>query len=148
MGITINAMSAVHTFPTITTLYSDTKIPLQSLGGGAGNAARQFELSVLLDWLLVQMGIGTVAQTISTTATIAVSGGNLLQVIAVKAQSGSRTIKIGTTAGGDDVLELSTIPTNTDFSLTLNRYTSTTLTLHFTLTGGTADVLMFTKPEA
>lgn len=141
-------MSKVHTFPVITDLYSDTRIPLQYLGGGNSPAASQVSMLVLLEYIAEQLAVGTAPQTIASGDTIATVGGNLIQCISVEAQSGSRTIKIGTSAGADDVLELSTIPTDTDFTFTLNRYTSTTLTLHFTLTGGTASVLVFTRPKA
>lgn len=141
-------MSKVHTFPVVTSLFSDTRFPLQYLGGGNSPAASQVEMAVLLEYIAEQLAVGTAAQVVASGDTIATVGGNLIQCIAIEAQSGSRTIKIGTTAGAEDVLELSTIPTDTDFTFTLNRYTSSTLTLHFTLTGGTASVLVFTRPKA
>lgn len=141
-------MAQVHTFSLLTSLYGDTRLPLQYPGNGGSPAPRQIELSLLAEWLATQFGIGVAPQTVSTGGTLSVGAGNLLQVIAIKAAVGARTIKIGTTAGGEDILELTSIASGSDFSATVNRYTSSSLTLHFTITGGTADVLLFTQPEA
>lgn len=141
-------MAQVDTFPLITNLYSDTRIPIQYPGNGDPNVPKQFELGVLFDWMVSMLGLGTAPQTVSDGGTISVGGGNLINVIAVKAATGARTIKIGTTAGGDDVLEASDIDSGSDFSASIGRYTSTSLTLHFTLTGGSASVLVFLSPEA
>ena len=141
-------MGLVHTFNLVTELFTDTRFPLQYPGGGNPAAAKQVELSLLVEFLATQLAIGTTAQTIVTGDTISVTNGNLITCIAVEAVTGARTIKIGTTAGADDVLEEMTIPTLTDLTFTLNRYTSTGLTLHFTLTGGSADVLLFTQSKS
>ena len=94
-------------------------------------------------WLKLNIADGAV--TISSGGTIVVAAGSLIEVISVEAQSGSRTFKVGSSAGADDVVELTTIPTLTDFSYTINKYTSSALTLYFTITGGTASVIVFTK---
>lgn len=136
-------MAQVHTFSITTDLFSDTRLPLQYRGGGNPPGARQVEMSTLLEFIAAQLGVGTEVQTVEDEDTIEVSGGNLITCLAVEAASGSRTIKVGTTAGGDELIEETTIPTDTDYTFTLNRYTSTTLTMYFTLTGGNADVLVF-----
>lgn len=141
-------MPQVHTFSVITELFADTRLPLQYLGGGNSPAPRQVELSLLIDYLAEQLGAVTTPETIASGDTIAVTGGNLIQCIAVESAVGSRTIKIGTTAGAEDILELTTIAAETDFTFTLNRYTSVTLTMHFTLTGSGASVLVFTRPKS
>jgi hypothetical protein len=141
-------MAQVHTFSLITELFSDTRIPLQYLGGGNAPAARQVELMLLVEYIAAQLAIATEAVSVTSGDTIAVTGGNLIACIAVEAAVGARTMKIGTSAGAEDVMELTSIPSATDFTFTLNRYTSTTLTLHFTLTGGSASILVFTEPKA
>ncbi len=105
------------------------------------------EDTVLLDWILANIGIGTAPVTVADGGTIAVTGGNLIDVIAVKAATGARTIMIGTSAGTDDILSACDIDSDSDFSASIQRYTSTSLTLHFTLTGGSAAVLVFTRAE-
>lgn len=140
-------MSQVHTFPLVTTLHTDTRVPIQYPGNGDPNVPKQFELALLLEWVAGMIGFGATPETVADGGTIVVGGGNLINVIAVKAATGARTIMIGTSAGTDDVLEASDIETDTDFSATIGRYTSTSLTLHFTLTGGSASVLVFLSPE-
>lgn len=137
-------MAQVHTFTLLTELFSDTRLPLQYPGGGNPPATRQVEMTLLLEYIAEQLLLGTPAVLVETGNTIVVTGGTLIQCIAVEADPvGDRTIKIGTSAGADDILEETTIPDDVDFSYTLNRYTSTTLTMHFTLTGGDASVLVF-----
>jgi hypothetical protein len=140
-------MAQVHTFPLVEELLPGFRLPLQYLGTGEIPVASQVEDTVLLAWLIDQLSLSTSAQSVVTGDTIAVTGGNLIECIVVEAAAGSRTIKIGTSAGADDILELTTIPTNTDFTYTMNKYTSTTITLHFTLTGGGASVVLFLKAK-
>lgn len=140
-------MAQVHTFPTVTELVAGFRIPFQYIGTGQPAAAKAIPDTVLLDWILSNINQGPTAQTVATGGTIAVGGGNLINVIAVKAAAGARTIKIGTSAGGDEILGETDIESSTDFSASIGRYTSSGLTLHFTLTGGSASVLVFTTPE-
>lgn len=140
-------MSQVHTFPTVTELLDGFRIPFQYIGTGQPAAAKAIPDTVLLDWILANIGLGPTAQTVATGGTIAVGGGNLINIIAVKAAAGARTIKIGTSSGADDILGETDIESSTDFSASIGRYTSAGLTLHFTLTGGSASVLVFTTPE-
>jgi hypothetical protein len=141
-------MSKVHLFPEITEVFDDTKLPLQSLGDGQDPEASQVRLDVLGDFFAVYLGIGTTAQTVSDGDSIAVAGGNLIMCIAIEAPTGARTVKIGTTAGGEDIMEESGVPDGVDLTHTFMKYTSTPLTLHFTITGGTCSVLVFTKPKS
>ena len=51
--------------------------------------------------------------------------------IGVTAAAGSRTLNVGTSAAGTDVVDGEVIPTNTDDNLPVGIFTSTGLTLHF-----------------
>ncbi len=136
-------MGKVHTFALATEIFDDTRIPFQYVGGGGTNAPRQMALTLLLEYVRESLGLFPAPVTVEDSDSIAIAGGHLIQVIAVKAATGARTIMIGTSAGTDDVLEASDIDSDTDFSATINLYTSTGITLHFTLTGGDAEVLVF-----
>ncbi len=141
-------MAEVHLFTALTTLTDTFRIPIQYLGDAESPAARAIPAALLLEWLQANLeGVGAAAVTVATGGTVVVPAGNLLTVLAIEANATARTVKIGTSSGADDILELTSIPSNSDFSLTLNRYTSTSLTLHFTLTGATASVLTFLVPK-
>lgn len=96
-------------------------------------------------WLLLV--VPPSASVISNGGTVVVPDGTFIEAIVIESQPGSRTAKIGTSPGAEDIMEMTTIPTNTDMAFTLNRYTSASLTLHFALTGGTANVIIFTKSK-
>ena len=140
-------MAEVHNFPQVSTLLPGFRIPFQYIGTGEPPAAKAIPDSVLLDWIIENLGLSTTAQTLSSGDTISAPIG-LLQVIAVKSAVGARTIKVGTSAGADDILDLTDIDSGSDFSASIHRYTSSILTLHFTITGGTADVLIFSKSSS
>jgi hypothetical protein len=138
-------MPLVHAFPTVTSLADGFRIPFQYLGTGVDPAAKAIPDSVLLDWIIENIGLTTASQTVTTGGTIAVAAGSLIQAISIKAATGARTVKIGTSSGADDILGESDIDSATDFTAQLYRYTSSAITLHFTLTGGSAAVLVFSK---
>jgi len=139
-----------HLFDDIGFLYRTTQLYTQRRQAMESPDNYKFTIEDLATFLIAEFGLEgpTSAVTISTGDTVAVPAGSMIEAIAIEAQSGARTVKIGTTAGSDNIMELSTIPTDTDFTFTLNRYTSSLLTLHFTITGGTASVIVFTKSKA
>ena len=140
-------MAAVHTFPTISSLLPGFRIPFQYIGTGEPAAAKAIPDTVLLDWILSSIQLGAAPQTIADGGTIVVPAGSLINVISVKSASGARTIQIGTSIGASDILDEAPIDSLTDFSASIGRFTSSVLTLHFTLTGGSAQVLVFMSPE-
>jgi len=141
-------MAQVHTFPLLTSLFSDTRLAGQYPGDGADPEPFQVELGELLAFFAADLAAATPAVTVSNGDTVAVAAGRLIFCIAIEAPSGDRTVKVGTTAGADDIMELTDITNGQDFTYTLNFYTSTSKTLHFTTTGGTISVLVFTKAKA
>jgi hypothetical protein len=138
-------MSKVHTFSPVTELLPGFRIPFQYLGGGEDPEPRAIPEDVLLEWILENIGLVTSVESVSDGGTISIPGGTLIQVVAVKKAVGARTIQIGTTAGGAEILDETDIDSNADFSAEIHRYTSTNLTLHFTLTGGSVQVLIFKR---
>ena len=96
-------MAQVHTYTVLTELEDDFRIPIQYLGAALSPAPRAIPAPLLLEYLLVKLGIGAMPQAIADGDTITIGAGVLINVIAVKAASGARTIQIGTSAGGDDI---------------------------------------------
>lgn len=102
----------VNTFPLITELYDDTRVPLQYPGNGAAAAAKQFELSVLLAWLQANLDFGASSGPVSVSTTtvetdhpsIAVSAGRMIAKVIVTGD-GSGTFDLGTSSGGNQILD-------------------------------------------
>lgn len=97
----------VHTFPLVTTLYADTRFPLQHLGNGEPPEASQVELSVLLAWMqsnltLPDMGVSTATVTVGVPS-VSIAAGKLVEKIVVIGSSGG-TFSLGTTVGGSQIL--------------------------------------------
>ena len=74
--------------------------------------------------------------------TIAVPANKQIHSIAVTAAAGSRTLAVGTSASGTDVIDGEAIPTNTDQNFPVGIFTSTGLTLHFSGFTGTVRVYL------
>jgi hypothetical protein len=130
----ITTMAQVHTFALESTLYSDTRLPLQYLGGSRSPAPRQVELSTLLAWIQANMG-NTSPMSVSSnsidgsTTSIAVASGKMVSKIVVIGST-SGTFSLGTSAGGTQILDGETFDTD-GAVYTLDRYFHTGGTLHF-----------------
>lgn len=143
-------MSQVHTFTLLTELFADTRLPLQYPGNGASPAPRQVRLDVLLAWLQDNLdfpaGDAPTAQEIADGDSLVIAAGTLIETIVFEYASGSRTVKVGTSAGGDDILEETTIASNAELAHTVNRYwTNSGTSLWFTVTGGPVSVVVFKR---
>lgn len=111
-------MSKVHTFPLLTEIYSDTRLPLQYPGNGAAAAKKQIELSLLLAWIESNITFPSVFSVQSATVTsgspsIAVSASQLVLGMLITGD-GSGTMDVGTAPGGSNILageSYSTTPT-------------------------------------
>lgn len=130
----IRHMAQVHTFALESTLYSDTRLPLQFLGGSRSPAPRQVELSTLLAWIEANMA-NTSPMSVTTTTingattSIAVGSGKMVsKIIVIGSTSG--TFSVGTSAGGTQILDGETFDTD-GAVYTLDRYFHTGGTLHF-----------------
>lgn len=130
----ITTMAQVHTFALESTLYSDTRLPLQFLGGSRSPAPRQVELSTLLAWIEANMA-NTSPMTVSTSTingaatSIAVASGKLVsKIIVIGSTSG--TFSVGTSAGGTQILNAESFDTD-GAVFALDRYFHTGGTLHF-----------------
>lgn len=145
-------MARVDHFTTVSDLRPGFRIPYQYIGTSETPAPRAIPDSVLLAWIEDNIALpapATAAETLSTGNTVVIAAGTKIDSIAIeKPASGSRTVKIGTTPGGDEILEETTVDTSDDYTQTVNRYTSSGLTLHFTITGGTVSVLVFKSMKA
>lgn len=146
-------MAQVHTFSIISELFTDTRLPLQYQGGGNPPAASQVTLATLLAWLQDNLdfptGDAVAAQQIDDGDSLAIAAGTLIEVIVFEFASGARTVKVGTSAGGDQILEETVIAANSELSHTVNRYfTNSGTSLHFTVTGGPVSVLVFKRMKA
>lgn len=125
-------MAQVHTFSLITNLYNDTRLPLQYLGGGNPAAARQVELSVLLDWIetnLTASPFSVQSESVVNNGTVAVAAGRMVAKIVVIG-SGSGTFNLGTTASGTEIMEGATFDTD-GAVYALDNYFHSGGTLHF-----------------
>ncbi len=96
-------MSKVHTFPLITTLYADTRLPLQYPGGGNAPEALQVELDVLRAYIQDNLNLSTTASVSASTYTFSIPEGCWLVGIAVESAS-AQTFKCGLSAGTDELI--------------------------------------------
>lgn len=135
----------VHLFPTVDELNEGFRIPFQYLGTSIPPAARAIPDTLLIDWIISQLQLQTPVQTVADGGTVTVAAGLLITHIAIKAASGDRVVKIGTTPGGDDIMEGADVMDGQDFTASIGRYSTSSLTLHFSISGGSAQVLVYTK---
>jgi hypothetical protein len=127
-------MAAVHTFPLITELFDDTRIPLQYLGDGNPPAASAFELSLLADFLATKSRFQVTTSSITTSAkSIAIAAGRLVAKIVVIG-SASGTFALGTTPDGTEIHEKEDYDTDGAVFL-LDRYFHSSGTLYFSAFG-------------
>lgn len=99
-------MARVNLFPLVTDLYSDTRFPLQYLGGGETPAASQVELAVLLQWIEENITLPvSMAVTVNTASyTLAVPAGKWLVGIAATSAD-EQTLDIGLSVGTDEIVQ-------------------------------------------
>ena len=69
-----------------------------------------------------------------------------IEAIDIRRKSGTPVFKIGTTAGGDEILTEKSLTVG-DLNLLVGKTYSASTTLYFTLSGGTIDVNINYKPE-
>ncbi len=137
-------MSKVHTFPLITEIFADTRIPLQYLGGGNGNAPRQFELSVFLAWIEGNITIPDGPVSISSATinggsnSMAIPAGRILSKVVV-VSSGHDEFALGTTNGGSELLEDGQSSSSGEVYV-LERYFGSSGTIYFTGMAGNLNV--------
>lgn len=98
-------MAKVHLFPLITELFSDTRIPLQYLGGSNSPAASQMTLATLLEWIEENISIqnSTSVAVSASTYSYAIPAGKWLVGIAAGSSS-AQTFKCGLSAGTDELI--------------------------------------------
>lgn len=137
-------MSKVHTYSLITELYSDTRIPLQFLGNSQSPAPRQFELSVLLEFLNSNItfpdGPLTVTSATITGASnsVVIPAGRMLSKIVV-ISAGHDDFDLGTTDGGTEVIEAGVSSSSGEVYL-IDTYFGSGGTVYFTGMAGTLTV--------
>jgi len=98
-------MAKVHLFPLITSLYSDTRLPLQYPGNGQPPAASQVALSVLLQWIEdnLELEYGSSVSVNTSTYTYNLPAGKWLVGIAAQSAS-AQAFKCGLSAGTDELI--------------------------------------------
>lgn len=133
-------MSLVHTFPLVTEVYSDTRLPLQYPGNGGAPAAKQVELSLLLEWVeenITASPFSVQSATVANNGTVAVAAGRMVaKIVVIGGASG--TFNLGTTASGTEIMESATFDTD-GAVYALDNYFNSGGTLHFS--GGFAGSL-------
>ena len=93
----------VNEFPLQSTLYNDTRITTQYPGNGAGPAAKQIPLSLLLAWMQANLGVGSQLVTVSgSTYAFTIQAGKWLLAYAVEGSS-TFTFNVGDSAGGNEI---------------------------------------------
>ena len=102
-------MSKVHTFPLVSEVFDDTRLPLQYPGNGASPAPKQMELALLLTW--IEANITFPAQIVSVQSVSVTTGSPNISVSANRlvlgllvTGSGSGSFNLGTAPGGSDIL--------------------------------------------
>lgn len=105
-------MAQVDLFPLTGTIFPDTRIPFQYSGGSLAPSEQAFELSTLLQFVEQNISIPgqSTTHTLSANGTIAISKEHIFR-FRVWFSPLARTVKIGTTSGGDQVY-FGTIPAN------------------------------------
>lgn len=140
-------MGRVHLFPTITTVYGDTKLAGQTPGNSGSPSAFQVSLNTILAWLAANLlPDTTTAQTVASGGTLTVPAATLVDWIVIVSDGTARTINIGTTSGGTDVADGETLATTTDLRLLKGLHKeSGSLTLHFSGFTGNIQVKLYTR---
>jgi len=138
-------MAKVDTFTLQNTLYSDTRIPFQYRGNGQSAAARAMTLDTLLAWIEANISISgsdPVAATITSGApSVAIPAGKLLEKIVVVG-SGSGTVSIGTSSGGNDLFNSEPYDSNGSVFI-LEKYFKNAGTIYFSAFSGTLTVKIY-----
>lgn len=97
-------MAQVHTFGLVTEIFTDTRVPIQYLGGGNSPAARQFTLALLLEFVQANLGLSA-SETVSTsTYQYDLPAGKWLLAIAVQSAS-SQSFDCGLAADTDEIIQ-------------------------------------------
>jgi hypothetical protein len=96
-------MAKVHLFPLITSLFSDTRLPLQFPGNSQPPAASQVTLATLLTWTKDNLSFNATATVATATHSMTIPAGRWLVGIAV--QSGAaQAFKCGLSVGTDELV--------------------------------------------
>lgn len=93
----------VNEFPLLSTLFSDTRIPLQYPGGGASPAQKQVQLAVLLAYLQANIGFGNQLVNVSGSAYAYVIPSGIWLLAYAMEGSTDQTFNVGNTAGSNEI---------------------------------------------
>ncbi len=113
-------MSKVHTFPLVSEVFDDTRLPLQYPGNGSPAAPKQLELSLLLAWIEANITLPTSPFSVQSASVttgspdISVSAGRLVLGMLITG-SGSGTMNVGTAPGGSNILAGESYSTTPEF---------------------------------
>lgn len=99
-------MAKVHLFPLVSSLFSDTRLPLQYLGGGNTPAARQVSLATLLTWMEANLPLltSTSVNVSASTYTYTLPAGKWLIAFAVSSSS-DQEFNVGFSSGTDEYIQ-------------------------------------------
>lgn len=88
---------------------------------------------------------GIITATITAPdGTVAIPAGRLLQHIVVQAETGARTISVGTTDGGGEIVDAENITSDRAFEISQTKFFASAGLLYFTVSAD-ADVLIYTR---
>jgi hypothetical protein len=96
-------MAKVHLFPLVTSLFADTRLPLQFPGNAQPPAASQVTLATLLAFIQANLTNNTAATVSSATHSMSVPAGKWLVGIAVQSAT-TQAFKCGLSAGTDELV--------------------------------------------
>ncbi len=88
--------------------------------------------------LTIYRGVGATsppAQTVADGGTVTIAPGKVLIGFGIASAVGSRTLDVGTTAGGTQIVEGEELPSGEDVFINVNRYFPSGATLHFSGAG-------------
>lgn len=140
-------MSQVHNFPLITTIFPDTRLPLQYPGDSFPPAPRQIEIATLLGFIEANLNIASAAPQTATitgaSTSVSIPAGRLVEKIVVLG-SGAGTFNLGSTAGANNILD--TADYDADGAVhTFDRYFHAAGALHFSAFSGTLTVKIYSR---
>jgi hypothetical protein len=92
----------------------DAAFPLQRLGGGLSPAPRSADIPLLVATVAAYLSLEPAVQTVANNGTLTVPAGRLLRYIVLIQNGTSRTVNVGLTSGGLEVVDGATVQATKD----------------------------------
>jgi hypothetical protein len=135
-------MAKVHLFPLISSLFADTRLPLQFPGNAQAPAASQVTLTTLLAWIQANLTNNVAATVSSATHSINIPAGRWLVGIAVSSAT-AQAFKCGLSAGTDELVYEGIVDAGDVSTFSALLYGGTSgKTIHFSALAGTVTITL------